>query len=474
MRARRTIKGGLAFQTMPFGAIETIPLPPTISMRIEDGATVSVNVGDQVLKGQKLTSGLTAAPAQHASTSGVVVEISDQFIAIETDGRDKASNTADDHLETPSELIEAFNQYGLVGLGGAAFPVATKINSSNSIANRQIDTLLINAAECDPAISCDEALMQERTEQIVNGIELAITATGAHHCIVGIEENKSLAIEQLKEYLPDSITLTRVPSIYPSGAEELLYNLCTGRTGTLTENNSLCFNIATCYSMYQAIHRSEPLISRIVTVVVGDEMRNFELRIGTPIKDLTAFLNLPAQYEIISGGLMVGHKVTTTHSISKQTNSLLFRTTKQHQTTACIRCGECADVCPRELFPQQLFWHTSPHDSAALHNLRLDYCIECGCCDAVCPSHIPLTQHFIDAKATIQQQLKEKQKADVAKSRFEARQQRLQDQNHRARQQLDKKSSDLGSSKQNEQYKKDLIAKALQRTSQKNQSANKP
>ena len=351
MRARRTIKGGLAFQTMPFGAIETIPLPPTISMRIEDGATVSVNVGDQVLKGQKLTSGLTAAPAQHASTSGVVVEISDQFIAIETDGRDKASNTADDHLETPSELIEAFNQCGLVGLGGAAFPVATKINSTNSIANRQIDTLLINAAECDPAISCDEALMQERTEQIVNGIELAITATGAHHCIVGIEENKSLAIEQLKEYLPDSITLTRVPSIYPSGAEELLYNLCTGRTGTLTENNSLCFNIATCYSMYQAIHRSEPLISRIVTVVVGDEMRNFELRIGTPIKDLTAFLSLPSQYEIISGGLMVGHKVTTTHSISKQTNSLLFRATKQQQATACIRMWRVCRRMPKRTLP---------------------------------------------------------------------------------------------------------------------------
>ena len=477
MTSKSTIRGGLSFQAQPFGNIETIPLPKTIRIHKEETTSASVATGDQVLKGQALTHGTTVAPAHHASTSGVVVDISDQFITIESDCKDTAFHTPDSQPGTSTKLIEAFNKSGLVGLGGAAFPVTEKIVSANNIAdknNRQIDTLLINAAECDPAIACDEALIQERTEQIVKGIELAIAATGTRQCIVGIEENKSEAIKRLNECLPDSITLTRVPATYPSGAEELLYSLCTGRSGTLKANNSLCFNIGTCYAMYRAIHLFEPLISRVVTVVTDNKMRNFELRIGTPIKDLTAFLNLPEHLEIISGGIMTGSEVTADHSIRKQTNSLLFRTSEKHQTTACIRCGECAEVCPRYLFPQQLFWHTAPHNRTALLDLRLEHCIECGCCDAVCPSHIPLTQHFIDAKANIRHQIKEQQKAEVAKSRFEARQQRLNNQNNRERHQLEKKSSDLGSSTQNAQYKKDLIAKALQRSSQKNQPANKP
>ncbi len=464
------IHGGLAFKSLPFGAIETIPPPTRVAIKVASKSTIAVKTGDTVLKGQPLTSVDTSAVMSHASVSGTITSINNCTISIQSDGQDTPYPSSPQTDIRANEILTLCHQNGLVGLGGAAYPVAKKLSSASQ--HNTVNTLLINAAECDPAIYCDEALIQERPEAIVKGIKLALTASGASNCIVGIEENKILAIAELKKHLPDNIKLVVVPAIYPSGAENTLFTLCTGKTGGLRYNQSLCFNIATCYSIYKAVELAEPLLSRIVTVVTSDNIRNVELRIGTPVTDVLKDLNTVGNQTITCGGQMMGRRVSAEHSIDKQTNSLLFNTAENKTAVACIRCGACADVCPEHLLPQQLFWHTDPHNSSALSNLKLDACIECACCDVVCPSNIQLTQHFIGAKNTIELQRVEQKKAELAKERYEKRLARLESQSLRERKKLDRKSDKLINSKDKEQLKKEMIAKALQKSMRKKKSTS--
>ncbi len=460
------LHGGLAFEPALFGAIETLPLPEHIGIQIDRHATPAITVGDHVLKGQVLCEGEPDQALHHASVSGEVTGISQGVISIKSDGQD--NDFISPRVNAPSALqINALcKQYGLVGLGGAAFPVNKKLDS---IQHHTPDTLLINAAECDPAIYCDEALMQERTEDIVKGIELALAASSARQCIVGIEENKTEAIAKLLKHLPAEIKLVSVPALYPSGAENTLFSLCTGQTGGLRKHHSLCFNIATCYAIYKAVILAEPLISRVVTVITESTVRNFELRIGTPITDLCNHLSQPLHSAITCGGQMMGWPVTSEQYIDKRTNSLIFHPPRADKAVACIRCGACADVCPEKLLPQQLLWHAKPHNRQALLSLDLHNCIECACCDVVCPSHIPLTEYFIHAKKKIRSDNTEQKKAELAKIRYEARLARLQNQSKRERKKLDAKSADLSNSKNKDQLKKDLIAKALQKSKSKKQ-----
>ncbi len=458
------VHGGLAFEPARFDAIETLPLPDHICIQIDRDATPAVTEGDCVLKGQTLSQCEPDQVAQHASISGVVTDISDSVITIRSDGLDQSFITPHANRSYPQRINNLCHQYGLVGLGGAAFPVHKKLDA---IKHLTPDTLLINAAECDPAIYCDEALIQDRARDIVKGIEIALSASGAQQCIVGIEENKTESIAQLLEHLPAEIKLVVVPAIYPSGAENTLFALCTGKTGGVRKNNSLCFNVATCYAIYKAVTLAEPLVSRVVTVVTERAVRNFELRIGTPLTHLCKHLSLPLNSAITCGGQMMGRMITSDHYIEKRTNSLIFHKHTTKKSVACIRCGACADVCPERLLPQQLFWHTKPYNRTALLNLNLSHCIECACCDAVCPSHIPLTDFFIHAKEAIQIENTEHQKAELAKDRYEARLARLKNQSKRERKKLDNKTASLSNSQNKDQLKKDLIAKALQRSKNK-------
>ena len=319
--------------------------------------------------------------------------------------------------------------------------------------------------------------MQERTAEVVKGIQIAQRATRAKNCIVGIEENKTEAITQLKQNLPDNIQLICVPAIYPSGAEQTLFKLCTGYDGSLQQNRALCFNIATCYSMYCAVELAQPLISRIVTVVSHNQAANFELRIGTSLQHLMAMTDFAAGDQFIEGGKMMGQSIGRDQFISKQTNSLILHPEKPPQALPCIRCGACADVCPENLYPQQLHWHTQPHNTAALNELKINQCIECACCDAVCPSHIPLVSSFNKASSKIQTEQAELHKAALAKLRYEKRLSRLSDQSSRQRKELDRKTAHLADTNKTDTAKKALIARALARRKNKNPAGpenNKP
>ena len=452
-----TIHGGLLFESMSFGEIEQLPLPDTVTISIPQNATVKVATGERVLTGQPLVHDNDNSAVSHASVSGTVTAVSTRSVTIDSDSRDEAYKTN----RPDTDYQSLFQSMGLVGLGGAAFPVFKKLASAQN--DKRTDILLINAAECDPAIYCDEALIQQRAADIVKGIQIAQQATDSKNCIIGIEENKTTAIKQLKKHLPADIQLTIVPAIYPSGAEQTLFKLCTGKNGSLQSNSALCFNIATCYAMYQAVELSQPLISRIVTVVFRDRIANFEMRIGTPLNHLEAATDLVTDNQIIEGGQMMGRPVSKDQFIGKHTNSLILQPEKSPKATPCIRCGACADVCPENLYPQQLYWHTQPHNTKALADLRLERCIECACCDAVCPSHIPLAKSFNKASLKIKVEKTEQNKATLAKQRYEKRLSRLNNQSIRQRKELDHKTANLASTSKTDDAKKALIAKALTR-----------
>lgn len=457
-QARYRVRGGLHFKALPFSDIEIAPLPDTVKINVTDGTEITVGTNDNVLTGQPLTQSHTNFVSSHASISGVVTDITSNTITIKSDGIDENYHYNTPQLNDSEDYQSHFRSMGLVGLGGATFPVDRKLGASKP------ETLLINAAECDPAIYCDEALMQQRAAEIIEGVKIAIIASGANRCIIGIEENKTHAIEQMKRYLPNHIQMVSVPAVYPSGAEKTLLKLCTGKAGTLKDNQTICFNVATCYSMQQSVKHLRPLTRRVVTIIENNTIRNFETRIGTPLKDLQTLLGYGLSDSIICGGQMMGWPVTSNHNIDKRTNSILLRSETHHNALPCIRCGACEDVCPESLYPQQLHWHTTPHNTPALDELKLEQCIECACCDVVCPSHIPLAKQFSQAKQTIRLEKIEQEKAALAKFRYDKHLARQNDKTVRQRKELDAKTAELADVNKSVDAKKALIAKALQRS----------
>jgi len=333
------VQGGLTFDALQFESLKPAPLPTRVSIQVDKQAQLSVASGDHVLTGQPLH--LDNPMTQHASISGVVSCTDQNLVTIESDGQD---NVFSHKIKTPESAKQFENicrQMGLVGLGGACYPVHAKLKSVRKVSDYSFDTLLINAAECDPAIYCDEALILSKAKEVASAITLVWKISGAKTCIVGIEENKTAAIEQLNQHLPTEVKIVCVPAIYPSGAESILYKLCTGKTGSLRDNNSLCFNLATCHSIYMVLQQSQPLISRVVTVVTKATVQNVEVRLGTSVKDLASSLAIPfspSSNEVIHGGKMMGVPVDQNYKINKSTNSLIFKSLEKRVPLPCITC----------------------------------------------------------------------------------------------------------------------------------------
>lgn len=400
----------------------------------------------------------------HAPVSGEVIAIEPRpaphrlgapslSIIISNDGRDEpfdnAASIASFEQISPNEACEHIARGGIVGLGGAAFPTANKLESSLCENGPQ---LLLNGAECEPYISCDEILMRERAEDIVFGARALLHALCAPSCTIAIEEDvpeAQAALRQAIEKAADSrIRLKVVPAIYPAGGERQLIATVFGvevpHDGLPADIGVVCQNVGTAAAIARWIRDRQPLISRIVTVT-GDGVRNagnLETRIGTPFASLIADCGgyTERMSRLIMGGSMMGSPLPHDDlPVVKATNCILAASALDLQPRGpempCIRCGACSYVCPPFLLPQQLHWYLHPYDSDQLERHGLLDCIECGSCDYVCPSQIPLVERFREAKPLLIRDLDARRTADAARAHFYARNERLErlEAEHRAK-----------------------------------------
>ncbi len=418
---------------------------------------ILVNVGDSVLKGQPLTAGdgLRELPV-HAPTSGIVRAIApyaavhpsgmqELTIHIEADGQDQwreQQPLIDFQKESADTLLQRIYQAGIAGLGGAVFPTAAKIQS----AQEKVKLLVINGAECEPYITCDDRLMRDEAEQIVSGISIVQFILQPEKTVIAIEDNKPEAIKAMKKaceaynklHSTQAIDVRVIPTKYPSGAAKQLIYLLTGQEVPSGRRSSsigvLMLNVSTCFAIKRAVIHDEPLIERVVTLT-GNNIRekgNYWVCFGTPMNAVLqqAGYRADVNFPIFVGGPLMGFILPQHHApITKVTNCLIAPDAQEYSTPeaeqACIRCGECSNACPVSLLPQQLYWYAREEEHTKSQEYHLKDCIECGICAYVCPSHIPLVQYFRQEKAKIWQEKDKQRKADEAKARFEARQQRL-------------------------------------------------
>ena len=412
---------------------------------------IKVNIGDYVLKGQMLAEAEgTVSAAIHAPTSGTISAIGehviphpsglpDMCITLAPDGKDAWAplQPVDWRNTNKIELAASLRSSGIVGLGGATFPTHIKVRADGK---SQIHTLVINAAECEPFITCDDMLMRERAEEIVKGMEIVKFLLNAEHCIVGIEDNKpeaTIAMSAACQALANT-SVKVVPTLYPSGDARRLIHLVAGieipHDKRSTEVGVQVFNVATVLAIYRYFTFGEPAVNRIVTITGSvNKPQNFEVLFGTPLKSLihAAGGSTADTSHFIMGGPMMGFDLPNIDvPITKATNCIIAATPDLFPAAPpampCIRCARCADACPVNLQPQELYWFSKSDNFEKARDYKLFDCIECGCCSYVCPSNIPLVQYYRYAKSEIIATDKAKEAADMARERNEFRLARIE------------------------------------------------
>ncbi|MFZ8200962.1 electron transport complex subunit RsxC [Alteromonas portus] len=412
-----------------------------------------VEVGDFVLKGQILSqSSSPFSVPVHAPTSGEIVAIAPHVVAhpsgltemcisIRPDGKDTwcdLSPIANYSELDKNKLIEAICQAGISGMGGAGFPTHIKTSTS-----KPVEFLILNGIECEPYITSDDRLMREHAWQIRQGLDILTHLIGPKAIVVAVEDNKPEAFEALNIACQDKkdYRVVSVETKYPAGGEKQLIQVLTGRevprNGLPADVGVMMFNVGTCYAIADAILHGKPLIERIVTVTgeAVESPSNFRALLGTPVSHLLDEANYNPKKQkapkVIMGGPMMGFTLSdATIPVVKTTNCLLVPAKKElvddNAERPCIRCSACADACPASLLPQQMFWHAKAKEYDKAEEYDLFDCIECGACAYVCPSEIPLVHYYRQAKSEIRIQRDEKNKAEKAKQRFEARKERLE------------------------------------------------
>ncbi len=454
LRGYRAISTELPVERAPIPKELILPL----SQHIGTTSEPVVEVGETVSRGQLIAAAKGFVSANlHAPINAVVTAIEQRPIphpsgltgeCIILAPTDDASweDPAPKHIQKddiskcePEAIRQKIRDAGIVGLGGATFPTSVKIKTG---IDSHIETLIINGCECEPWITCDEMLFRERPQHVIGGSCLIQQAINADERVLAIEEEESKAIELLRNSIVDCgipMHLEVLPTRYPTGSEKQLINIVTDKEvpsdGLPADIGVAVYNAGTAAAIYRAVVFGEPLISRFVTISgLGiKQPRVLEVLIGTPISTLLEFCGgrTDDANGLIMGGAMMGLGLSSDAvPVTKGMNSVLVTTPtmmNEHQgEMPCIRCGECARVCPIHLAPQQLLSLIKADNLEQAQRWNLEDCIECGCCNAVCPSHIPLSNYYRYAKGEIRTQGKAKVKAQQAKARYEFRNERIE------------------------------------------------
>ena len=404
--------------------IETLPPPEKVviplSMHIGAPSKIAVKRGDQVKIGQPIAEagGFVSVPA-HASVSGEVASVGvfphplgGKITAVEIKN-DKNDNFFD--LEpfksnwreaAPGEIVKKISSCGIVGMGGASFPTHVKLSPPSE---KNIDTLILNGAECEPFLTADHRMLLEKTGEILTGMLILKKILGAQNAYIGIEDNKPDAIEvvgqKLSEGTFNGLNLARLETKYPQGGEKQLINAITKREvpsgGLPMDVGCVVQNVGTAYAIWDAICNGMPLYQRVVTVT-GPTTRkpaNLLVRIGTPIKEVLDYcqVDFTATKKIIMGGPMMGLAQSELDApVIKSTSGLLAYNEVQEpiKSNNCISCGNCVKVCPIHLVPSILAKYIDKELFDLADEWNVLDCMECGSCAYACPSKINLV-HFM-------------------------------------------------------------------------------
>ena len=410
-------------------AVQDFPAPDVlvIPMAQHIGAPCKplVKKGDLVTMGQKIGDNEGLCVPVHASVSGKVKAVE---IRPHTNGTMVMSVVLEnDHLDTlcpdiqprtpeqveklsGEELISIIREAGIVGMGGATFPTHVKLSSSIG----KVDTVVVNASECEPYIVADDRLCQEYPEQVISGLLILMRILGVKKAHIGLEDNKPAAAKALRAAIDPKtgVVLDVLPAKYPQGAEKQLVYATTGReipSGALPAAvGCAVFNVATCKAVYDAVYDGMPLIRRIVTVS-GDilmEPKNLMVPIGTSFDILSQAAGRSANpYKILSGGPMMGAaQFDVSVPVIKGTNAITILGQKNKfyvEASQCIRCGKCIEACPMKLMPVLMYKAMLSGSVEEMKAVNLMDCIECGCCAYTCPAAVPLVHGFRAAKQVI-------------------------------------------------------------------------
>jgi len=405
-------------------AIVEMPLPKRVRLLLQQhiGAPCKplVKKGDVVTVGQKIadSDAFVSAPII-ASVGGEVAAVDAEGIEIVTDPEHSRFTGQAPKYDTPEDIRQIIREAGIVGMGGAAFPTHVKLSPPEG---KEVHTLIINGAECEPYLSTDHRVMVEQGEELIEGIKILLRACGAQKAIIGIEKNKPDAIENLSRLCRDeeNIRVEAVPVVYPQGGERQLIKSLTGREvpvgGLPLDLGIVVQNVATAVAVHQAVNLGRPLIDRVVTVSGRGvaEPANVRVRLGTPIRDLIEFCGgmRDDAVKVVNGGPMMGKAVASLDDpVTKGTSGILVLTEAEvriYEERTCIRCARCVDACPMRLMPNYLALYSRKSMYNDAEQIHLFNCIECGCCSFVCPARIPIVHYIQKAKHEINSKRRKK------------------------------------------------------------------
>ena len=432
------------------GGLRASPAPPRLALALRQHAGLParavVAAGEFVVRGQLLAVPDGPGAPVHAPLAARVLAIEDRplpgpsglsvpHVVLEPTGGPQAQLMPPLPEDAEPEALQArIAEAGVVGLGGAGFPTAAKLEATREL-------VIINGAECEPWISCDDALLRAQAGEVLRGARLLARAAGAARVLLAVEDEMHAALAACRAAASeevDDIEIVAVPARYPAGGERQLIQAVTGlevpRGGLPRDLGIVVFNVGTARAAWRAVVLGEPLLERVVTVTGPGVARpgNFLVPLGTPVSHLIEQAGgyTAAAKRLVLGGPMMGTALAHDDvPIGKTHHCVLVLGERdlraQGDEMPCIRCGDCADACPVRLLPQQLLWQARAGRLDDARAQGLPDCIECGCCDLACPSHIPLTEIFRRAKGELVASDADVAAAAAAKARFEARQQRL-------------------------------------------------